>query len=86
MASCPRNSREELVHTILDESERLNRFVQNLLDMTRLGYGALQPKREWYDLREIGGRAMKQLRKVIGGRQLNVDIPDSLPRCSLIRY
>ena len=33
--------RAQLVQTILEESERLNRFVQNLLDMTRLGYGAL---------------------------------------------
>ena len=53
--------------------------MQNLLDMTRLGYGALQPKREWSDLREIAGRALKQLSKVIAKPQLNVDIPDSLP-------
>ena len=48
--------------TILDESERLNRFVQNLLDMTRLGYGALQPRREWCDLREMrpGHEAVQQ--------------------------
>jgi two-component system sensor histidine kinase KdpD len=74
-----KENRDQLIQTILDEGERLNRFVQNLLDMTRLSYGALQPKREWSDLREIGGRAVKQLRKVIGDRQLNVDIPDSLP-------
>ncbi len=48
--------RSQLVQTILEESERLNRFVQNLLDMTRLGYGALQPNRDWVDLREIVGR------------------------------
>jgi two-component system sensor histidine kinase KdpD len=72
-------SRKELVTTILDESERLNRFVQNLLDMTRLGYGALQPKREWYDLRELSGRAMKQLAKGLDKRHVTVDIPASLP-------
>jgi two-component system sensor histidine kinase KdpD len=73
------NSRKELVTTILDESERLNRFVQNLLDMTRLGYGALQPKREWYDLREITGRAMKQLSKGLENRNITTDVPASLP-------
>ena len=72
-------SRKELVTTILDESERLNRFVQNLLDMTRLGYGALQPKREWYDLREVTGRAMKQLNKGLDKRNVTVDVPGSLP-------
>jgi two-component system sensor histidine kinase KdpD len=73
------SSRKELVTTILDESERLNRFVQNLLDMTRLGYGALQPKREWYDLRELSGRAMKQLSKGLDKRHVTVDMPASLP-------
>ncbi len=71
--------RKELVTTILDESERLNRFVQNLLDMTRLGYGALQPKREWFDLREIAGRALKQLGKPMEKRQVILDIAASLP-------
>ncbi len=72
-------NRKELVNTILDESERLNRFVQNLLDMTRLGYGALEPKREWSDLREIAGRAMKQFSKTVGDREVALDIPASLP-------
>ncbi|NJM35070.1 MAG: DUF4118 domain-containing protein, partial [Rhodomicrobium sp.] len=72
-------SRKELVGTILDESERLNRFVQNLLDMTRLGYGALEPKREWSDLREMAGRAIKQFAKTLENRTLRLDIPQSLP-------
>ncbi|MBC8050761.1 MAG: sensor histidine kinase KdpD, partial [Chitinophagales bacterium] len=72
-------NRKQLVQTILDEGERLNRFVQNLLDMTRLGYGALQPKREWADMREITGRAMKQLRKVLGGRRVTLNVPETLP-------
>jgi two-component system sensor histidine kinase KdpD len=72
-------SRKELVQTILDESERLNRFVQNLLDMTRLGYGALEPKREWSDLREIAGRAVKQFAKALNKREVVFDIPASLP-------
>ncbi|MDX2266295.1 MAG: sensor histidine kinase KdpD [Hyphomicrobiales bacterium] len=72
-------NRQQLTQTILDESERLNRFVQNLLDMTRLGYGALQPKREWSDIREIAGRAIKQLRKVLGGRRVSLNAPETLP-------
>lgn len=75
----PGSARKELVTTILEESERLNRFVQNLLDMTRLGYGALQPKREWYDMREVAGRAVKQLNKALKEREVVFDIPASLP-------
>ncbi len=77
--SLSEENRSQLVQTILDEGERLNRFVQNLLDMTRLGYGALQPKREWADMREITGRAMKQLRKVLGGRRVSLNVPETLP-------
>jgi two-component system sensor histidine kinase KdpD len=72
-------SRKALIQTILDESERLNRFVQNLLDMTRLGYGALQPNREWADLRDIAGHAVKQFDKALAKRQLDFDIPSSFP-------
>lgn len=36
--------RQELLEGTLDEATRLDRFVQNLLDMTRVGYGALMPE------------------------------------------
>lgn len=72
-------NRKELVQTILDESERLNRFVQNLLDMTRLGYGALQPKREWSELREMAGRAVKQFAKPLERRRVEFEIPANFP-------
>jgi two-component system, OmpR family, sensor histidine kinase KdpD len=71
--------RAQLVQTILEESERLNRFVQNLLDMTRLGYGALQPNREWVDLREIVGRALKQMARSLASVRTEVRIEDGVP-------
>jgi two-component system sensor histidine kinase KdpD len=48
--------------------------VQNLLDMTRLGYGALQPKKEWSDVREIIGRAVQQACKYAQDRDISVQI------------
>jgi two-component system, OmpR family, sensor histidine kinase KdpD len=71
--------RAQLVQTILEESERLNRFVQNLLDMTRLGYGVLQPNREWVDLREIVGRALKQMARPLGSLEVAVQVPEDVP-------
>ena len=71
--------RAQLVQTILEESERLNRFVQNLLDMTRLGYGALQPNREWVDLREVVGRAQRQMARSLSLLNVEVQIPEDLP-------
>jgi two-component system sensor histidine kinase KdpD len=71
--------RAELSETILSEAERLNRYVQNLLDMTRLGYGALSPRATPTDLREIIGRVRLDMRRVLGGRTLDLGIPADLP-------
>lgn len=74
-----KGDRDQLIETILEESERLDRFVQNLLDMTRLGYGAVQPNREWSDLREIAGRVVKRCSRLLGGRRLDLAVPEDLP-------
>jgi two-component system sensor histidine kinase KdpD len=83
LASCDgalsQADRAQLVQTILEEGERLNRFVQNLLDMTRLGYGALRPNREWVDLREIVGRALRQMARSLSSLKVEVQIPDGVP-------
>jgi two-component system sensor histidine kinase KdpD len=73
------SDRVQLAETILEESERLNRYVQNLLDMTRLSYGALQPSREWADIRELVGRAIKRVEKLARGHRIEHDMPADLP-------
>ena len=52
-APLPEAEREELLGTICGEAERLERLVGNLLDMTRLEAGGLQPRREWVPLEEL---------------------------------
>jgi two-component system sensor histidine kinase KdpD len=73
------DDRSQLTQTILEEGERLNRFVQNLLDMTRLGYGALRLNKEWADLREIAGRAVRHLERVLAHHEVVLDVPADLP-------
>src|SRR5204862_6617450 len=46
-------TRQELLESVRDEGERLNRLVQNLLEMTRLESGALQLRKEWHSLEEV---------------------------------
>lgn len=58
------SARTALLDTIVSESARLNRFIQNLLDMTKLGYGAIAQRREWLDVPDIVEAAQKRL----GGR------------------
>lgn len=75
----PPKDRAELAQTILEESERLNRFVQNLLDMTRLGYGALEPKRDWVDLRDVIGGAVRDMRRSLEDLRVELQIATDLP-------
>jgi two-component system sensor histidine kinase KdpD len=71
--------RHELAQTIQDEAERLNRFVQNLLDMTRLGSGALKPKTDWADLRDIVHAAVQRSERLLRRHKVRIDIDESVP-------
>ena len=62
-----------------DEAERLNRLVQNLLEMTRLEYGAIELRRDWHPLEEVIGAALGRLAKSLGSRRVTVSIPPDLP-------
>ena len=53
-------TREELLGTAQSEAERLDRFVGNLLDMTRLDAGAIVPKREPVDAGDLVSTALRR--------------------------
>ncbi|SBW04710.1 Two-component sensor [uncultured Alphaproteobacteria bacterium] len=72
-------ARRELAQTIQDEAERLNRFVQNLLDMTRLGAGALEPKTDWADLADIVRAAVDRARRIARRHVLKIEIAPEVP-------
>ncbi len=69
----------ELLSTIDQEARRLDSYVQNLLDMTRLGHGHLKLKRDWVDLHDIVSSATSRLGDRLGRQQLEVDIPAGFP-------
>ena len=50
--------RHSLLDTVRSEGERLDRYIQNLLDMTRLGHGGLALKRDWIGVDELIGSAI----------------------------
>ena len=72
-------ARADLVGTIQDESERLNRFIANLLDMTRLEAGAVAPNRAPHDIGEIVGSALHRAGKVLAGHAVEVELAATLP-------
>jgi len=72
-------ARIELVAAIDEEADHLNMLVGNLLDMSRIESGALQPEREWNILPEILGTVLVRMRHSVEKHQIEVDIPESLP-------
>lgn len=71
--------RIELLQTVRDEAERLNRFVGNLLDMTRIEAGAMQPKLDWVDPEELIATAAKRAASLTQGHEIRVHAAPALP-------
>jgi two-component system sensor histidine kinase KdpD len=75
----PPATREDLLQTILEEAERLNRLIRNLLDMTRLESGAVKVRTEWSVLEEVVGSALNRLEARLVEREVKVTLPRDLP-------
>jgi len=69
----------ELLQTVVEESHRLARQVDNLLDMTRLESGKVELNKQWHVLEEIVGSALARLRRELEHREVRVDIPADFP-------
>ncbi|MTD94534.1 DUF4118 domain-containing protein [Hyphomicrobium sp. xq] len=71
--------RDELLSTIIGESERLNRFIANLLDMTKLESGAVAPKTVPHEVGDIIAAAVKRAGTVLASHRVDVDLPEGNP-------
>jgi two-component system sensor histidine kinase KdpD len=73
------DDRRELLETVVEESQRLDRHIQNLLDMTRIGQGGLKLRRDWVDLHDTVSSALNRLRGDLRGLQVDIDIAPTVP-------
>jgi two-component system, OmpR family, sensor histidine kinase KdpD len=73
----------ELLGTIVDESERLNRFIANLLDMTKLEAGAVTPNVALHDLGEIVGSALRRASRILARHEVELELAPDLPMLEL---
>jgi two-component system sensor histidine kinase KdpD len=70
--------RHALLDTIRSEGERLDRYIQNLLDMTRLGHGTLALHRDWIGVDELIGSAVARLQRYQPGTRFSIAVEPEL--------
>lgn len=70
---------QELLDEIRAAGERLNRVIENLLDMTRLNSGALALRKEWHDPAELTRLTVHGLQRLLAGHAVHLDLPADLP-------
>lgn len=76
----PEIDRHELLDTIHIEGERLDRYIQNLLDMTRLGHQGLTLSRAWIGVDELIGSATERLKRYQPQVKIQVQLAEDLPQ------
>lgn len=69
----------QLAAEIRDGSQRLNRVVNNLLEMNRLESGVVRPAREWCDIHELLQTAIASERGSTNEREVRIDVPANMP-------
>ena len=78
-AALSADDRRELLDAAISEGERLNRYIQNLLDMTRLGHGTLKLERDWIGIDDILNSALRRTRELLHDCRLVRSIEPELP-------
>lgn len=73
------SNRHELVGEISKASLRLNRQVENLLNMSRLESGVIQPKKDWCDVVELIYSSVKRVEENTGRNNISIQVDQNIP-------
>lgn len=82
-SSLDQDTRQQLLQTVADEAARLNRLLENILQMSKLDAGAVKANVQWHVLEEIVGSALHRTRRELEGRRVDVRLPVELPLVSV---
>ena len=72
-------TRRQLLETVSNEAARLNRLLENILQMSKLDAGAIAPNMQWHVLEEIVGSALHRTRHELTGHPVTTRLPADLP-------
>ena len=73
------DTRRQLLETVADEAARLNRLLENILQMSKLDAGAAAPNKQWHVLEEIVGSALHRTDRQLETHRVSVQLPVDLP-------
>jgi two-component system sensor histidine kinase KdpD len=82
-SAIPEEDRADLLATVIDESERLHRFIANLLDMTRIESGAMEPNYALHYVGDVVGTALRRAAKIVERHRTETELPPDLPMLRL---
>ncbi|MBK6382469.1 MAG: DUF4118 domain-containing protein [Chitinophagaceae bacterium] len=72
-------NKKELVEGISIAALRLNQQVENLLSMSRLESGFIQPRKDWTDINELVYDVVHRLEQPLKNHKLHISIDEKLP-------
>ncbi len=71
--------RREMLQSIDEETQRLTRFVANMIDMSRIEAGGLKVARDWLDVADIVQGAVERARRAFPAQAVRVSLATDLP-------
>ena len=77
-----KTTRDELLDMVIAEAERLDRIVSNVLSLSRIEAGALEPHLDIVDLGDLIASSVRRLQRLFAGVALDVDVDPDLPLLS----
>ncbi len=77
--SLSHKNQKEFTEEIHTAADRLNRLVENLLDMTRLESGQLAPKLDWCDINDLFRASLQKLKKELEHHTVSINVPETMP-------
>ncbi len=75
----PEEIRKELSVEILKASQRLNRLIENLLNMSRLESGRITLRLDWYDIHDLVNKVIENLQEELKPFKVHIVIDDDMP-------
>jgi two-component system sensor histidine kinase KdpD len=75
----PQEIRKELTNEIFNASKRLNRLIENLLNMSRLESGRISPRLDWCDIHDLINKVIESLQDELKPFKLQIVIPENMP-------